>query len=63
MSDGNKFYATINNEEVQIATVVTKDKTDYVYSNDGELVATIYNNDYKLCMALQKLEKEITKSR
>ena len=59
IEDCNKFYATIDGEEVKIATVVTEDKIDYVYNNDGELVATIYNNDYKLVKVLQKLTKEI----
>ena len=57
--DCNKFYATIDGKEVEIASVNTIDKTDYVYNNDGELVATIYNNDYKFAKVLQKLTKEI----
>ena len=61
MADGNKFYGTIEGKPVEIATVVTEDKTDYVYNNDGELVDTIYNDDYKLGEVLQKLMEEVKK--
>ena len=59
MTDGNKIYTTIDGKDVQIATIVTENKTDYVYNNNFELVATIYNNDYKLGKVLRKLTEEI----
>jgi len=59
MIKGNKFYATIEGKEVQIATVVTEGKTDYVYNNSEDLVDTIYNNDYKLGNVLHQLTEEI----
>lgn len=59
----NEFYTIINGEEVQIATIQTEGKTDYVYNMRGELVTIVYNNDYKLARVLDKLSKKIEKGK
>ena len=59
VQSGNKVYTTIEGKDIQVAIIVTEDKTDYVYNNNFELVVPIYNNDYKLGKVLYKLTKEI----
>jgi len=59
MIKGSKFYVAGDDKPIELATVVTEDKTDYVYNNDGELVDTIYNDDYKLLEVLQELVEEM----
>lgn len=45
------------NKGILIGYIDTVDKTDYIYDIDKNLIATIYNNDYKVARVLEKLEK------
>lgn len=40
-----------------IGYIETIDKTDYVYDLDKNFIESVYNNDYKLCKILEKLDK------
>ena len=54
----DKVFFDIDGKETHIAYLKSDDKTDYVYNLKEELVATIYNNDYKVAKILSKLAEE-----
>jgi len=58
MIKGSMFYVAGYDEPIEIASRMEEDKTDYVYK-DGELVATIVNDDIKLLKVLQKIVEEM----
>lgn len=47
-----------NDNGIVIGYIETIDKTDYVYDLDRKFVGSVYNNDYKLCKILEKLDNQ-----